>query len=187
MKYNDFSQAPFLIPQFIDNERQVGAYEKIFNLIEIGYGDSNARILIRQKEKKSLQISPPDHFFTLEVDAPDIGQSKWLTLEFVPDLAQFVSASRITILISLASQVQDAFAVAVRFLREDGSFEDLSLGSFKAANDELFRPVNLSQPLGPFLKRFGGAPSQVRLILFAPARSGTRFSLAMFNIFVTAE
>ena len=178
---------PFVIPQFADSAKQVRSQERILDFLEIGFEGSESKVFIRQKEKSCLTASPPDHFYTLEVDVTDLVKSKWLSLEVLLDPARFVSASRITTLISLACPYQDQFSASLRFLGKDGGFEDLGLGNFKPSINEEYRPVNLSRPLADLYKRFGRAPDAAKLILFAPAYTGLRFSLSMLNIFVTSE
>lgn len=187
MNYSDFVQAPFITPKFDAAPREFGKHTRIFDFVELGLETDDARVLIEQKKKPSLFSSPPDHFFTLDIEATDIGQSKWFTLEFTLDPARFENASRITTLVSLAAPSQDVFNLGLRFFREDDSFEDILLGEIKALKDAAYRPLNFSQSLDVLLKRLGEKPKKVKLILFAPSSSGIRYSLAMLNFFITSE
>lgn len=181
----EFSQALFKIPFCAGRKQPVEPYRRFAPKFELGFSDPQMQVSVQQRGKSSALVSAPDHAFEFDVEVSGPNDSKWLSLEGGLDTGALFAGAQLTVLLSLKSSLCEQFSLVLRILRPDGSFEDMTVGALTPQTEDDYSRTTLSRPLDPLAAILKEEGTTARLILFAPHGRAIRFSLSMFNVFIT--
>ncbi|WP_319413279.1 hypothetical protein [uncultured Cohaesibacter sp.] len=179
-----FTQTPFMVPEYLQEELLVSPFQTVFNEFQIGFSDENAKIAISQSKKEGNLVSPPDHAFVFNVNIQDLADSQWISIEKKLDISKFKLGKRFTVLISIKSSLREVFDIDLRLNRGDGSFKDTRLGTLVPDGKKAYYQDTFSTKIEKFAE---GEFNSAKLLILAPKKDDYVFSLSMLNIFLDLD